>query len=390
MVSGTPYNQKEVFKHMMSAGQKKIKILFTIPNFDTAGSGKVVYDLVSGLNPERFEVHIACHHNRGDFFKTVEALKVPIHIIQTSVHYRPYASLYSRLKPLTRFFKSQQFDIIHSWHWSSDWTEVLAARLAGIKWVYTKKAMSWGNKHWKIRSFLADYIITINEQMRDFFPWKRNQVLIPLGIDTHYYSPDAVDDELVPVVDSKFHIITVANLVPVKGIEVLIKAVELLHNPQIKLTILGDDTGEYALFLKALCKTLNIEHQVCFLGKKSDVRPYLMSADMYVIPTLDEGRKEGMPMALVEAMSMGVPVLGSNIAGVNYVLKAFPELLFEAGNVEALTHKISESKERPKAENILLGQRLRAYCETHFSYTLFIKRHGDLYHQILKKTEKHS
>src|SRR5690606_29259689 len=127
----------------------------------TAGSGKVVHDLVKGLDKERFEVEVACASNRGVFFKEMESLGVLIHIFKTTTSYRPYFTLFSRIKPIKAFFKENKYDIVHSWHWSSDWTEVIAARLAGAKWVYTKKAMSWGNRHWKIRSFLAHFIITI-------------------------------------------------------------------------------------------------------------------------------------------------------------------------------------------------------------------------------------
>ncbi|WP_051238697.1 glycosyltransferase [Gaetbulibacter saemankumensis] len=371
----------------MPESQKKIKILFTIPNFDTAGSGKVVYDLARGLDKALFEVHIACNHKRGAFFKTVEALGVPIHIIKTTINYRPYLSLLKRLVPGVRFFKSQQFDIIHSWDWSSDWTEGLAARLAGIKWVYTKKAMSWGHKHWKIRSFLAHYIITINNQMCDFFPWKQHQKLIPLGIDTQFYSPDHFKASQEPYNNSAYHIITVANLVPVKGIEILIKAVSLLENPKVKLSIIGDNTGHYGDYLKELCKTMRLDQQVVFLGKQTDVRPYLVTADLFVIPTLNKGRREGMPMALVEAMSMGIPVLGSDIAGINFVLKDFPELLFESGNVEVLADKIRLQMQYSKAQHLALGMLLRAYCNTHFTYELFIKQHEDLYLEILRKPQ---
>src|SRR5690554_6968789 len=153
----------------------KVKILYTIPNFDTAGSGKVVYDLVKGLDKDKFEVEVACRHNKGAFFKEIESLNVPIHLIETTCAYRPYTSLYKRLRPIVKFFKENKYDIIHSWHWSSDWTEVLAARLAGVKWIYTKKAMSWGNKHWKIRSYLANLIITINDEMHQYFPNKKNR-----------------------------------------------------------------------------------------------------------------------------------------------------------------------------------------------------------------------
>ncbi|HNU60151.1 MAG TPA: glycosyltransferase, partial [Aquaticitalea sp.] len=198
---------------------KKIKILYTIPNFDTAGSGKVVYDLVKGLDPSRFEVHIACFHDRGAFFKEVEALGRPIHIVKTITNYYPYVTLFSRIWSISRFFRRQKFDLVHSWQWSNDWTEAVAAKLSGSRWIYTKKAMGYGSRHWRIKSYLADFIITINDEMRQYFPNKKAQGLIPLGLDTDFYSP--IHFQHIP--SDGFRVITVANLVPVKGIEILIK-----------------------------------------------------------------------------------------------------------------------------------------------------------------------
>jgi len=364
------------------AKTEKIKILYTIPNFDTAGSGKVVYDLVKGLDKEKFEVEVACSNNRGVFFKEMESLDIPIHVFETTTSYRPYITLFSRIKNIKGFFKNNKYDIVHSWHWSSDWTEVLAARWAGAKWVYTKKAMSWGNRHWKIRSFLANFIITINDEMRSYFPNKKNQKLIPLGIDTAYYTP-----ELFPVklnTNDIFNIISVANLVPVKGVEVLIKAINKLNDTTIKLTVLGDNANEYGSYLASLCKDLNIEEQVLFLGKKTDVRSYIAASDLYVIPTLNEGRKEGMPMALVEAMSMGTPVLGSDISGINFVLKDFKNLLFEAGNETLLSKKILDLKMLSVPERIKLGKKLRVYVMENFNYENFIEAHQKLYNELIK------
>ena len=48
--------------------KNKIKILYTIPNFDTAGSGKVVYDLVNNIDKTAFSPEICCHHNKGAYF----------------------------------------------------------------------------------------------------------------------------------------------------------------------------------------------------------------------------------------------------------------------------------------------------------------------------------
>lgn len=358
----------------------KIKVLLTIPNFDTAGSGKVVYDLAKGLDKSKFEVEIACAHNKGSFFKTVEALGYPIRIFETKTPYRPYYSLLYRVLPVAKFYKKNNIDIIHSWQWSNDWTEAVAARLVGKKWIYTKKAMGF-NKHWKIKSYLAHFIITINNEMKAYFPNKKSQKLIPLGIDTDYYNPAQFDRKKTDF----FEVITVANLVPVKGIEVLIRAVHYLNDERIKLSILGDNDNDYGKSMLDLCKELNMLDQVVFLGKQLDVRPYIADSDLYVIPTLDQGRKEGMPMALVEAMSMGIPILGSNITGINYVLKDFNEMLFPAGDFKSLAEKIKLNQNLSVEERNKIGATLRTYCVNHFAMDTFIKAHEDLYTQLISK-----
>ena len=357
---------------------KRIKILFTISNFNTAGSGKVVYDLVKGLDKTKFDVEIACGNNKGDFFKVVQSLGVPIHIFQTKTSYHPYITLFGRILNITRFYKNQKYDLIHSWQWSSDWTEALAAKLAGVPWIYTKKAMGFKSRHWKIKSFIANYIITINEDMQEYFPSKKKICLIPLGLDTNYYNPKLFNN-LKNNNDFGFNIITVANLVPVKGIEILIEALKIIDNPDIALTIIGDDQNDYGNYLKQLIHSFNLEGQVFFLGKQLDIRYYLSQANLYVIPTLNEGRKEGMPMALVEAMSMGVPVLGSDISGINYVLKDFKDYLFKPGSSEELSEKIKFMHALGNNERKKIGNLLRIYCIQNFSQEVFLRAHEMLY-----------
>jgi glycosyltransferase involved in cell wall biosynthesis len=359
----------------MTQRKSKLKILYTIPNFDTAGSGKVLYDLAKGLNPDYFEVAIACNHNKGDFFKNIEALGFPIYFVGHTFPLKPYYKLYTRLNPFKKFVKENRFDIVHSWNWSSDWTEVIAARLGGAKYIYTKKAMSWGNLHWKIKSYFSNFIITVNHEMKSFFPYKKNQFLIPFGLDTEYYNPELfLKSKEIGI----FKIITVANLVPVKRIEVLIKAIHKLMQPNIFLDIIGDDKTIYANELKQLVIDLELEKRVSFLGKHTDVRPFLRESDLYVISS----EKEGMPMALIEAMTMKTPVLGADISGVNYILKDFPLLLFEGLNIELLSKKINSFYEKSTTERDQIGQQLRDYSISHFSISKFIEKHEKLYMKL--------
>ena len=68
----------------MEAKPIKIKILFTIPNFDSAGSGKALLNVAKNLDTSKFEPHICCSHSKGDYYKTVQDSGIPIHIKQTT------------------------------------------------------------------------------------------------------------------------------------------------------------------------------------------------------------------------------------------------------------------------------------------------------------------
>jgi len=364
---------------------KKIKILFTIPNFDTAGSGKVVYDLVKGLDKTKFEPIICCFHNKGDFFKEVEKLGVKIHIVPFTTSYKPYFTFPFRVFKISQFFKKHKFDIVHSWHWSSDFSEVLATKLAGIKYVYTKKAMSWGNKAWVWRSKLSSKIICINKDMvAQFFSTMKDKIVeIPLGVEINYFKPipkSYKSPENIKFNKEDFVLVSVANLVEVKGIEVLLKAVENLNDTTIKVLIIGDYSSVYGQNLRKKFAHKNIH----FLGKKMDVRPYLAVADLFIIPTKDEGRKEGMPIAPMEAMAMGKIVLGSRISGITDILEEFPESLFEAGNIKELEYKIVKFKSVDCTKRKLLEDKMRKYVVDNLSIDTFIKTHENFYTDLVK------
>ena len=153
---------------------RRLKILFTIPNFDTAGSGRALLNIASRLNNKYFEPHIACLHDKGEFFVEVQESGIPVHIFQfTTDMGRRIIGIY-RCWEISRQMKKISPHLIHSFHYAPDYSEVLAARMGGIPWIYTKKNMNWGGKSkngWKLRSFLAKHIIAQNKTMVDmFFP----------------------------------------------------------------------------------------------------------------------------------------------------------------------------------------------------------------------------
>ncbi len=363
---------------------KKIKILFTIPNFDTAGSGKVVYDLVKNLDRTLFEPEICCFHDRGAFIKKIKKLNVIIHLFPFAINYRPFLTFPFRLIKTVQFFKKHRFDIIHSWHWSSDFSEPLAAKIAGIPWIMTKKSMGWGNKAWKWRSSLSSKIITINSDMKSLYSEKYMKKInaIPLGVDVNYYHPQFNNSvnfsEENSIQENDFVIVSVVNLIPVKGIEILINAIKEIDIPSIKLLIVGNDKGKYADKLKLLAKDVST---IQFLGKKLDVRPYHKIANVFVIPTLELG--EGLPVAPLEAMASGKIVIGSKVSGVKDILAPFPECMFEPNNVESLKACVLDMMNMNKEGHMQLEKKMRERAENTYSIEKFIEAHTELYTNMI-------
>ncbi|WP_298758827.1 glycosyltransferase [uncultured Psychroserpens sp.] len=365
---------------------KKVKLLLTIPNFDTAGSGKSVYDIVNRIDRSIFEPHVCCFHDRGELFEALKALDVKIHLFNFTENYRPFLTFPFRVFKIVKFFKTHKFDLIYSWHWSSDFSEPLAAKLAKIPYIYSKKAMGWGNKAWTWRSKLSTKVVVVNEEMKSaFFTGMEDKVVqIPLAVDINRFTP-LKKTYTVPTgqqfKEDDFIIVSVANLVPVKGIEILLDAVNQLNDSSIKVLIVGDANNDYGAQLISDYKG---HDHIFFLGKHLDVRPFLAVANLFVIPTKDEGRREGLPIAPMEAMASGRIVLGSDITGVREVLKAFPNCQFEPSNVDDLSHKIKTFRDMSQNDRDQLAKDMRSYVEQNLSVKIFMDMHEDLFKAILK------
>ncbi|WP_048331115.1 glycosyltransferase [Bizionia psychrotolerans] len=105
-------------------------------------------------------------------------------------------------------------------------------------------------------------------------------------------------------------------------------------------------------------------------------------ADLFVIPTKDEGRREGIPNAPLEAMSMEVLVIGSDISGVRDILEVFPDFMFKADDVLELKDKIKMIIDMPEIHRRTLEIEMRNRVIDTFSIDDFIKRHHLLYQEL--------
>lgn len=372
---------------------KKIKILYTIPNFDTAGSGKALLNLALRLDKEKFEPHILCLHSKGEFFKIVENSGIPVAVFDYIPKERPVFQMLKNCFKVSKKIKEINPDIVHSFHYSSNYTEALSTKLAGKKWVFTKKNMSWGGaskNSWKLRSFLANKIILQNTDMNKFYPNSNKTTLIPRGVNIEKFrfsSPNPEIKSSMRTEENQRVLICIANFVPVKGIETLINAFDMLKDkyPSWNLWLVGDDKNEYGTKLHQLVNSLELNSRIIFSGKQLDVTNYLNHSEIFVLPTLDEGRREGSPVALLEAMANSKVVLGSEVPGIKDQLSKFPECLFTASDIVGLSEKLDGLMGKSKEDLKTLGNTFYQHVKLEFSIEKEVKNHETLYLKLLKK-----
>jgi glycosyltransferase involved in cell wall biosynthesis len=130
-----------------------------------------------------------------------------------------------------------------------------------------------------------------------------------------------------------------------KGPDILLRALALCSRGGLVLETFLVGDGRYRKDMHALARKLLVENQVVFLGQLMFGNPdfdLLDSIDLFVMPS----RTEGLPRALVEAMSRGCPCIGANVAGIAELLT--PDDLFRCGDPEDLAAKILEVTRSPE------------------------------------------
>ena len=366
-------------------------ILFTIPNFDTAGSGAALWNVVSRLDRRRFAPAICVLRPGGDLASEIERSDVPLLCARFIVPVRPLATFAFRVRRAAGAFRGRRFALWHSFHYLDDYTEPLVARFAGTRsWIFTKKNMNWHHRSWYMRSFLATRIAAQNtDMMRRFFAaaaLRRRARLVPRGVDTVRFSPDQpprLGLRAARQVSSSTTVVgCVAHLLPVKNQEILIRAVARV--PGTVLWLAGRESDkDYSSTLRRLVAELSLSERVTFFGDVRDVPSFLSELDVFVLPTREEGRMEGCPVALLEAMASGRACVATDIPGSRDIVEPGRSgSLVPAGDAEALAEAIRRLANDPPGRRAL-GEAARGRILDKYSIEREVEAHESLYDEVL-------
>ena len=268
-------------------------------------------------------------------------------------------------------------------------TAWIVHRLTGVPFSFTAHANDLFVAPALLERKAADarFVIAISEYNRrlllDRCPSARVEV-VHCGVDPERYAPQPLE------VRDRDRIVCVASLSPKKGHVHLIDAVALLAegHSSIGLDLVGDGPERDRIVGRA--RDRGVAHRVRLHGARSseDVRAALVGARVFALPSvrLRSGRMEGIPVALMEAMASGVPVVASRLSGIPELVEdGVTGLLVTPGEPSALAAAMARILD-DDALAAELARSARERVERSFSLAGEAERLGDLFAESIAGT----
>jgi colanic acid/amylovoran biosynthesis glycosyltransferase len=192
-----------------------------------------------------------------------------------------------------------------------------------------------------------------------------------------------------PYSGGKIRLLTVARLVEKKGIQYGIQSIAkvLKKYPNIEYKIVGD--GYLKDALQTLIEDLKVDNHVKLLGWKSkeQIIGLLQEADIFLAPsvTSQNGSREGIPGAIVEALALGLPVLSTRHSGIPEVVQDGESgFLVPERDTDALAEKLEYLIEHSELWPAM-GKKGRTYVEQHYDIDKLNDRLVEIYQQLVSQ-----
>lgn len=290
---------------------------------------------------------------------------------------------------LEAVLRRHRIGVAHSHEFTMAVYGAWVSRRLGIGHVITMHGSRYYAQRWRRRLALrlavalGGHLVAVSHELarhlsRDLLINPSRIKLIPNGVQLRKAQGPSVRDELHVAPDEPL-LLAVGNLYPVKGHEYLIDALALLmrRHPRAHVVIAG--RGQLANELRARARHVGVSDHVHLLGLRSDIPELLAAADIFVLPSLSEG----LPLALLEAMATGRPIVASDVGEVRSALgDGEAGLLVPPGDRAALAGALdSLLSDRRAARTLAMRAQQRAAAE--YDMSRMTERYAALYRDLL-------
>ncbi len=359
----------------MQKSKSQIHILHILPTLDTGGAERLLIDIAKGLDSSRFKQSVLCFKWGGELVEEMRKTGTEVFVLEKKLVFDPLNfikiwKIISKLKP----------DIIHT-HLGADIYGRLIAGLKGIPIVSTEHNLN--KDEGVITRFLkkatihyAKALIAVSKAVardaheRYNVPLEKYEIIYN-GVDASRFSPSP------HTFNDVFRIASVGRLSEQKGFDVLIEAIHLLDDKNIRCEIAGE--GSLRSKLETQINKYNLSQHIKLIGVRHNIPEFLASQDVFVLPS----RWEGLGIAALEAALVQIPIIVSNVDGLQEIVDdAHNGLVFDSGDAHDLAQKISWYKEH-ETQAHEFAKRLREKVAVQFNIAQMIKKYEAVYERVI-------
>ena len=308
------------------------------------------------------DVSVFAYSNLGVVGEGLRADGFEVYVPGVAPPYKTMLRYYQRLKAMKP-------DVVHTHNPAPTLQAALSARLAGVRSVMSTRHSlvappydTAAEMKYSALATFCDRIVGICditcENLRGApLAHKSKIVRVYNGVPAMERVPRMAE------ADGKFVLLFVGRLAEVKNLETLIGAVAQAAPlvPELEFWVVGD--GAVRASLEQLAVSLKIADRVRFWGQQVETAKYFSSADAFAMSSVSEG----LPMSLLQAMSLGVPSLSTDVGGMAEVQRLSGSgLLTPVGDSAAMSESIVRLAQ-DAALRAEFSERARAAYATHFT-----------------------
>ena len=330
-------------------GLNQMRITHVVENLNRGGLERVVVDLVAEQKSRGHSVQVLCLFEEGTLAPEVKAMGVDL--ISCGKH--PGADL-NAVKIMRRAIRSHRSEVIHSHNAMANYYAVAASAFMTLRRINTRHGMAdypfllRQEVFYRMSTIFSDVCAVVCERaMRNFVRYRiiprSKAAVVYNGIPLAAFSERNMDARKALLAElglgpEALVLATVGRLTVVKNQETLIAAMPavLEKNPHARLVLVGG--GVRLPNLMSLCKSLQLDDKIFFLGDRSDVKKLMPGFDIFALSSITEGYS----IALVEACACALPLVATDVGGNSEIVKdGEGGLLVPAGNPERMADAIA-------------------------------------------------
>ena len=337
-----------------------MKIVHVVYSLEMGGAEILVAQLCRQQRANGHDVSVIAYSNLGALGETVVGDGIPVLVLGEAPFLKTFRRFWTELRKLRP-------EVVHCHNPAPSLQAAIPARLAGVRCVLSTRhslvAPPYDLKEEHAFNFVArfcDWIVGICDatcdNLRHTPGAHRNKIVrVYNGVDPVAPAPPGEWPE-----KRGFTLLFVGRLAPIKSLHTLIRAA-VLAAPRVlglQLWIVGH--GHERQPLEDLVQELAAEDLVTFWGEQLDVAGFFSVADIYCMSSTSEG----LPMSLLQAMSIGLPAIVTDVGGMAEVVKnAHAGLATPVGDSEAMAESIVRMASDEKRRMVFSDNARTAYGE---------------------------